>query len=214
MRPSRALSAAAGLAVVAVTALHAWAGVPTDQVKRAVDRIVAVLQDPALKAETRAKERRAAIREAASSIFEFDETARRALGRHWQRLSEQDRAEFVPLFTDLLEKSYISKIEQYSGEKISYVGESVDPGGEIAAVKTIFTTRKGQDVPIEYHLLKRGDRWLIYDVFVEGISLVANYRTQFDKIIQTSSYQELVRRMRAGAAEIPAPGSATKGKRS
>ena len=214
MRPSRSLSAVAAIAIVAVTALHAWAGAPTDQVKTAVDRIVTVLQDPALKSEARVKDRRAAVREAASSIFDFEETARRALGRHWQRLSEQDRAEFVPLFADLLEKSYISKIEQYSGEKISYVGESIDPGGEIATVKTTFTTKKGQDVPIEYHLLKRGDRWAIYDVFVEGISLVANYRTQFDKIIQTSSYQELVRRMRAGAADIPAPAAAGKGKRS
>ncbi|HET7876719.1 MAG TPA: ABC transporter substrate-binding protein [Methylomirabilota bacterium] len=214
VRPSRSLGAAVGLALVALSGSHAWAGVPTDQVKAAVERIITVLQDPALKPEAKAKERRAAIREAAGNIFDFDETARRALGRHWQRLSEQDRAEFVPLFTDLLERSYISKIEQYSGERISYVGESVDPGGELATVKTIFTTKKGQDVPIEYHLRRQGDRWLVYDVFVEGISLVANYRTQFDKIIQTSSYQELVRRMRAGAAEVPAPGAATKGKRS
>ncbi len=215
MCPSRSLSAAVGIALTALIGLAAppaWAGAPTDQVKASVDRIIGVLQDPALKSESRAKDRRTAIRGAASQIFDFEETAKRAMGRHWQQLSDQDRAEFVPLFADLLERSYISKIEQYSGEKINYVGESVDPAGDIATVKTSFTTKKGQDVPIEYHLHRRGDRWAIYDVFIEGVSLVSNYRTQFDKIIQTSSYQELVRKMRAGSAEIPAPGASPKGK--
>jgi phospholipid transport system substrate-binding protein len=213
VRSSRSLSAAVGLALIAAIGLAAppvWAGAPTDQVKASVDQIIGVLHDPALKAPARAEDRRAAIRGAASQIFDFEEIAKRAMGRHWQPLSDQDRAEFVPLFTDLLERSYISKIEQYSGEKIGYLGESVDSAGDIASVKTRFTTKKGQDVPIDYHLRRRGDRWAIYDVFIEGVSLVSNYRTQFDKIIQTSSYQELVRKMRA--AEIPTPGAATKGK--
>ncbi len=217
MRPSRYLSVAVGIAFAGFTAIQAWAGAPTDQVKTSVDQIIKVLQDPALKSDAKAKDRRAAIRGAAGTIFDFQETAKRALGRHWQGLTEQQRSEFVPLFTDLIERSYISKIEQYSGEKISYVGESVDPGGEIATVKTSFTTKKGADVPIDYHLLRRGDRWYIYDVFVEGISLVSNYRTQFDKIIQTSSYQELVRRIKAGQADIAAPGGSSpkaKGSRS
>jgi phospholipid transport system substrate-binding protein len=212
MRRSSSLNAALAITLIVsigLAAPPAWAGAPTEQVKAAVDQMIGILRDPALKLEARAKDRRAAIRGVASQIFDFEETAKRAMGRHWQQLSDQERAEFVPLFTDLLERSYISKIEQYSGEKINYVGESVDPGGDIATVKTSFTTKKGQDVPIEYHLLRRGDRWAIYDVFIEGISLVSNYRTQFDKIIQTSSYQELVRRMRAGSAEVPAPGAAT-----
>ena len=189
MRLSRALGAAVGIALIASIGLAAppvWAGAPTEQLKASVDRMIGILQDPALKPPAKAEDRRAAIRGAASQVFDFEETAKRAMGRHWQELSNQDRAEFVPLFTDLLERSYISKIEQYSGEKINYVGESVDPAGDIATVKTSFTTKKGQDVPIEYHLHRRGDRWVIYDVFIEGVSLVSNYRTQFDKIIQTS----------------------------
>ena len=212
MRPSRSLSAAVGFALIGLIALAgqpAEAGAPTDQVKASVDRIIAILQDPALKSEARSKHRRVAIREVASNIFDYPEMTKRALGRHWQRLSEADRAEFVPLFTDLLERSYISRIEQYSGEKIAYGKEAVDPAGEFATVKTTFTPAKGPEVPIEYHLIRRGDRWVIYDVFVEGVSLVANYRTQFDKIIQTASYQELVRRLRAGQADIPAPGAST-----
>lgn len=209
MHPSRCWSGAVGIALIALIAVQARAGVPTEQIKASVDQIIRILQDPALKSEARAKDRRAAIRGAANNLFDFQETAKRALGRHWQRLSEQDRAEFVPLFTDRLERSYIARIEQYSGEKIGYVGEAVDPGGEVATVKTTFTTKRGAEVPIDYHLLRRGDRWMIYDVFVEGVSLVANYRTQFDKIIQTSSSQELVRRMRAGQGDIPAPGATT-----
>ncbi|MBI2527941.1 MAG: ABC transporter substrate-binding protein [Candidatus Rokubacteria bacterium] len=213
MKPRRRLAGAVAIAVLAAAVAPAWAGAPTDQVRASVDRIIGILQDPALKSSAKTKERRAAIREAADTIFDFRETARRALGRHWQSVGEQDREEFVPLFTDLLERSYTSKIEQYSGEKISYVGESVDPGGEAAMVKTIFTTKAGAAVPINYSLLRRGDRWLVYDVFVEGVSLVANYRSQFDRIIQTASYQELVRRMKAGQADVPAPGGASpKGK--
>lgn len=217
MRAFRFLSLAVAIACIALAAVEARAGAPTAQVRAAVDQIIRIAQDPALKSEASAKERRAAIRQVAKTVFDFPETARRALGRHWPSLSEKDRAEFVPLFTDLLERAYVIKIERYSGEKISYVGESVEPGGERATVKTAFTTQKGTEVPINYHLLRRGDRWLIYDVFVEGVSLVANYRTQFDKIIRAASYRELVRRMKAGQAEITAPTATTakeKGSRS
>ncbi|MGH7403709.1 MAG: ABC transporter substrate-binding protein [Candidatus Rokuibacteriota bacterium] len=179
----------------------AEAGAPTDQLRTSVDHIVKVLEDPALRAEARAKERRAAIRKEAEVVFDFGETAKRALGRHWQGLSEKDQREFTSLFTDLIERAYISKIERYSGERIAYAAESVDGG--LATVRTRFVTRKGTEIPVDYRMQQRGDRWLVYDVAVEGVSLVNNYRTQFDKIIQTSSYAELVRRMKA--AEVGAP---------
>ena len=202
-----AVLATAGLAVL--VASTTWAGVPTDQVKASVDRVLKILRDPKLKSEAMQRERRLEIRQAADSIFDFRETAKRALGRHWRGLSKNDQLEFVPLFAELLQRAYLSKIERYSGENIGYVGESVDPGGEYAVVRTIFTTRKGVEVPIDYHLLRNDDRWLVYDVFVESVSLVANYRAQFDQIIATSSYRELVRRMKAGNG-IPAPGGATR----
>ena len=202
-----AVLATAGLAVL--VASTTWAGVPTDQVKASVDQVLKILRDPKLKSEAMQRERRLEIRQAADNIFDFRETAKRALGRHWRGLSKNDQLEFVPLFAELLQRAYLSKIERYSGENIGYVGESVDPGGEYAVVRTIFTTRKGVEVPIDYHLLRNDDRWLVYDVFVESVSLVANYRAQFDQIIATSSYRELVRRMKAGNG-IPAPGGATR----
>jgi phospholipid transport system substrate-binding protein len=182
---------------------EAGAGEPTDQLRASVDQIIKVLDDPALKSESKAAERRAAVRKEAVVVFDFTETAKRALGRHWQGLSAQDRQEFTALFTDLIERAYLSKIERYSGEKIAYTGEAVDSG--LATVRTRFVTNQGTEVPIDYRMQQKGDRWLVYDVSIEGVSLINNYRTQFDKIIQTSSYAELVRKLKA--ADVPAPAS-------
>ena len=202
----RARGAAAGLVICAPMVgapASADAGAPTDQLRSSVDQMVKVLDDPALKADSRAQDRRAAIRKEAQVVFDFGETAKRALGRHWQGLSEKDRQEFTGLFTDLIERAYISKIERYSGERIAYAGESVEGG--LATVRTRFVTKQGTEIPVDYRMQQRGDRWLVYDVMVEGVSLINNYRTQFDKIIQTSSYAELVRKMKA--AEVSAPAS-------
>ena len=197
------------LILVVLVGLAVWApaparaGAPTDQLKASVEQIVKVLEDPVLRAGARAQERRAAIRKEAAGVFDFTETAKRALGRHWQGLSDKDRQEFTALFTDLIERAYVSKIERYSGERIAYAGESVDSG--LATVRTRFVTKQGTEIPVDYRMQQRGDRWLVYDVSVEGVSLINNYRTQFDKIIQTSSYAELVRKMKA--AELAAPAS-------
>ena len=173
---------------------EARAAGPTDQLKSAIDRVVKTIEDSTLKGEDKIPERRRAVRKVANDIFDWNEIARRSLARHWQPLAEQQRAEFVALFADLLERSYISKIELYGGEKILYTGERAD--GDLATVSTKIATKNGTEVPIDYRLLKRGDRWLVYDVNIEGVSLVSNYRTQFNKIIQTASYNDLIQRMK------------------
>jgi len=137
----------------------ATAGLPTDQLRVSVDHVLAVLQDPSLRPESKAAERRAAIRHDADAVFDFTEMSRRALGRHWQELNESQQQEFVTLFADLLERAYVSKIEQYSGEKIDYVGESVE--GDMATVKTQIVTKQATQVPLDYRLLNKGDRWLV-----------------------------------------------------
>jgi phospholipid transport system substrate-binding protein len=178
----------------------AEAGVPSDQLRSQVDRVLKVLEDAELKKEPRAKERRAAVRKIANEIFDFGETARRSLGRHWQGRTPAEQQEFVQLFSDLLERTYISRVELYGGEKIVYAGDSIE--GDQAKVQTKIQTRSGSDIPVEYRMHRKGDRWLVYDVIIEGVSLVANYRTQFNKIIQTSSYGELVKKMKTKQEEL------------
>jgi phospholipid transport system substrate-binding protein len=192
--------ALAGALVVGMSSAPAAAGVPTDQLKGAVERVLKTLDDPALKGEARLPERRVAVRKIANEIFDFSEIAKRSMARHWQPLSEAQRTEFVGLFAELLERSYISKIETYGGEKIQYTAERAD--GDLATVSTRIITKNGTEVPVDYRMIKRADRWLVYDVSIEGVSLVSNYRTQFNKIIQTSSYNELVSKLRNKQDEL------------
>ncbi len=190
--------ATAGLLVLS-TVQGGWAATAQEQLKGAIDRVVSTLDSPAMKGEGKAAERRDAVRQIANEIFDFGEIARRSLGRYWQPLSDAQRTEFVGLFGDLLERSYISKIELYGGEKIVYSGERMD--GDLAIVSTKIITKNGTEVPIDYRLFRRGDRWMVYDVNIEGISLVSNYRTQFNKIIQSNGYNTLVDRMKAKQTE-------------
>jgi len=181
--------AAAGLVILAAAA-PAWAGAPTEQVRQYTDQVRRILDDPAL----RSTDKRAAVRKVAVEIFDVNETARRALGPHWQARSATERNEFVQLFADLLERTYISKIDLYRGERLFYTSEAVD--GEFATVRAKVVTNKGVEVPVEARMLRRGDHWLIYDIAIENVSLISNYRTQFDRIIRTASYGELVRKLK------------------
>ena len=176
------------------------AGQPTDQLRTQIDRVIQVLEDPELKKESTVKARRAAVRKIANDIFDFSETAKRSLARHWPPRTPAEREEFIALFTDLLERSYISKIEVYGGEKIGYLGETID--GDLATVRTKITTKQQTDIPVDYRMLVRGEKWLVYDIIIEGVSLIANYRVQFNKIITTSSYQELVKKMKTKQEEF------------
>ena len=190
----RALTLTAILALV--TAGTAVAGEPTDQVRRSVDEVLKIVQS-----QPDGPARRTAVRQAANRLFDFEETAKRALGPHWQQRTPAEHEEFVRLFSDLLEAAYVGKIDLYQGEKITYVGETVD--GDQATVKTRIVTKQGNEVPVDYRLSREKDGWRVYDVIIEGVSLVADYRTQFNKIIQTSSYDDLVKRMRAKDFSAP-----------
>ena len=181
------------LALGLTVAREAVAGQPSDQLRSRIDRVIGILDDGALKGRPEA--RRSALRGAASEIFDFTEITRRALGRHWQAATPAEREELTRLLTTLLERAYLGRIEQYSGERIVVAGDAID--GELATVRTKLVSKGGVEIPVDYRLYRAGDRWLAYDVAVEGVSLVANYRAQFNKIIQTSSAQALVKRLRA-----------------
>ena len=194
MTPRRAMTLAAALLVAVSLQPRAWAGEPSDQLFAGIDRVLQVLEDPAMKPEAKAAERRAAIRRIASDIFDIEEISRRTLGRHWQVLTEVERAEFVQAFGDLLRRSYFMKIDGQSVEKIALVGEAIDD--DQAIVRTTIKTRQGTEIPVDYHMTRRGDRWRAYDVAIAGVSLVANYRSQFERVIQRTSYQHLVKQVR------------------
>ena len=198
MRGMLAFVVGLALAIAPGPATPAQAGPPTEHLRGQIDRVLKVLDDPGLKRDEPA--RRVAVRKIADEIFDFSETAKRSLARHWQPRTPAERDEFTKLFADLLERSYISKIELYGGEKIAYVNDVIE--GDQALVRTHIITKNATQVPVDYRMLKKGERWLVYDVVIEGVSLVANYRTQFNKIIQTSSYTELVKKMKAKQEEF------------
>jgi len=173
----------------------ALAGEPTDQIRGAIDRGIAILQRPDLKAKEKREERREALRKELFPYFHFEEMAKRSLGVHWKDRTPREREEFTRLFRDLLENAYAGKIEGYKGEKILYRKESVDL--PYAEVNTVIVTLQGDEIPVDYRVLKDGARWRIYDIVIEGVSLVNNYRSQFAGILQKSSYPELVRRLKS-----------------
>ena len=176
------------------------AGIPTDQLRGATDRVLKVLQDPELKQAARGEARRQQIRAIADEIFDWQETGKRALARHWPGRSPKEQQEFSTLFADLVEQSYIGKIERYAGERVVYAGETVE--GDQATVRTKLITKSNTEIPVDYRMQKDGDRWRAYDVVIEGVSLVSNYRTQFNRIIQQSGYGELVSKLRAKQEEL------------
>lgn len=180
-------------------AVSGWAGEPIDQIKQTTDAILSIVSDPALKIPSKAEERRRRIRNAVDQRFDWEEMARRSLGRHWAQRTSEEKKEFVPLFADLLDRTYMEKIEGYSGEKVQYEGDTLEGG--YAAVRVKIVTKKNVDIPVEYRLQKKGNNWLVYDVSIEGVSLVNNYRTQFNSIIVGSSYADLVKRLKAKVAE-------------
>jgi phospholipid transport system substrate-binding protein len=170
------------------------AGEPTDQVKETVDAVMKILNDKELRKPEKEKERHASIRQTVLKRFDFEEMAKRSLAANWKDRTPAEQKEFVALYSDLLENTYIRKIERFENERVVYHDEKID--GEYAAVKTKIVDKKGLSIPVEYRILKKKDRWEVYDIIIEGVSLVNNYRTQFTQIIRSSSYNDLVKRLR------------------
>jgi len=174
----------------------------TDEVKQTVDQVVSIVSDSNLKKPQNEAKRRAALKSAISRIFDYGEMAKRSLGVHWKGRSRSEHKEFVDLFASLLENSYANKIESYHNEKILYDKEIVD--GDYAEVRSRIVTAKTDEYSLNYRLLKEGNRWMVYDVVIEGVSLVSNYRSQFNKIIVNQGYGELVNKLKAKSDEIAA----------
>jgi phospholipid transport system substrate-binding protein len=180
-------------------AFPAWAGVPTEKVKETADKIIAIVGDPSLKDPAKVTQRRERIRRTVDELCDWEEMSRRSLGRHWAQRTEQEKKEFVHLFGQLLERTYIDKVEGYSGEKVNYLGERVD--GDYAEVDVKIVTNKNTEIPVIYRLRAKDQRWWVYDMVIEGVSLVNNYRTQFSDILAKSSFEGLMKKLREKSAE-------------
>ena len=172
----------------------ALAGEATDQVKQTVDAVMDVLNNKELKRPENRELRRKKIREIVNKRFDFEEMAKRSLALNWSKRTPDEKKEFVALFSDLLENTYIKKIERYENEKVVYLDESIT--GQYAVVRTKIVKTQEAEIPVEYRIFKKTNKWEVYDIIVEGVSLVNNYRSQFSQIIRSSSYEELVKRLK------------------
>lgn len=166
-----------------------WAGEPLDVVKKAAEAAIAVLRDPRLKAPDQKTERIERLKEIINPIFDYEEMARRSLGQHWRRRTSAERQEFAGLFHAFLEKVYSDRVDLYDGQKVTFGREIIDQN--YAQVESTLITSKGEEVSVVYRLKRTQGRWKVYDAVVENISIVNNYRSQFDRVISKSSYEEL-----------------------
>jgi phospholipid transport system substrate-binding protein len=186
---------------LALAAANAVAESPTAQIKATVDQVITVLSDPRLRAVDRRAERQKLLRELIYTRFDFQEMAKRSLGAQWRRRTPNEQRQFVALFRDLLEKAYLGRIESYGNERFVYINEKIDdPYAEVAST---IVTNTNEEFSIRYRLLRAGEQWKIYDVIVEDISLVNNYRAQFNRILSQSPYEELIRRMKSKLSDKP-----------
>lgn len=173
---------------------------PTQVVRAATEQVLQIVQDGQLAAPVAQDQRRLEVQRIADRLFDFHEMSRRSLALHWRDRTPQEQAEFVAVFKRLLGRAYIGRLENYAGEQIVYLTEHVE--GEFATVRSKIVTGRGAEIPVDYRLHQVGARWVVYDVAVSGVSFVANYRGQFDRIIRSSSYATLIRDLKAKYAEM------------
>lgn len=199
--------------LMVASAMAATDAGPRQVVETAVTRVIAALEAVQFQqpAEERGSRRHIGqlyqeLKQVADELFDFDEMARRALSRHWAARSPEERAEFIRLFTRMLERAYLGRIEAYAGETIVYLGETIEP--PYASVRSRVITRRSE-TPLDYRLHLRNGRWRVYDISIDGVSFVATYRSQFDRVIRQESYATLLEslRKRSGGLADSEPGA-------
>ena len=176
------------------TGVPSMAGEPTEQIKQTTDKILSILADPNLKNPARAEERKQSVRRTIDERFDWEELARRSLAQYWVQRTPDEKKEFIQLYRELLARTYLTKVQDYSGETVRYVGETIE--SDYATVRVKILTSKNTEIPVDYRVMKKETQWLVYDLSIEGVSLVNNYRSQFNSILQKSSYQELVKKLK------------------
>jgi len=174
---------------------------PTSDVKKTVDEVVRIVASKETKQNE--QKRRQALKRTISAIFDYGEMAKRSLGKHWNQRTPAEKKQFTDLFATLLENSYAGKIESYNNEKIVYIKETVD--NNYAEVRSKVVTAKRDEFSLDYRMINENGKWMVYDVVIEGVSLVSNYRSQFNRIITAHGYPELVKKLQTKSDELKAP---------
>ncbi|WP_455389751.1 MlaC/ttg2D family ABC transporter substrate-binding protein [Petrachloros mirabilis] len=184
---------------VGLAAQTTWAGGATEAMKGTIDEVLRILQDKNLKQPEKSEERRKLLEQVVGERFDYSEMSRRALGAPWAKLSDKEKEEFVGLFQTLLVNSYADKVETYSGEGVEYINERTEK--DYAEVRTKVLTGK-TEIPLDYRLLFKASVWRVYDVVVDGVSLVNNYRGQFTKILRSGTFADLLDQLRKKSDKI------------
>jgi len=199
---------ALAVVVIFVGALHfvapsiTLAATATESVKGTIDKVLHILQDKEMRKAERTEERRQLIEKTIGDRFGWEEMAKRTLSGQWAKMTDAQRREFVDLFRTLLTNTYIGRIETYSGEQIQYINERLQDG--FAEVRTKVSSGK-TEFPMDYRLLNKSGDWHVYDIVLDGVSLVANYRGQFSKILHSTGYEDLVEKLRTKSEKITTP---------
>jgi phospholipid transport system substrate-binding protein len=188
------LTLTAGM-LLAMTSLATAGASPTESVRVSVDSILALLQDKEMDKTTR----REKIGEVISERFDFRAMSQRTLATNWKSTSKEQRQEFVQLFSKLIENTYIGRVEAYTDEKVDYPGEKVK--GKKAVVETLILTASA-DIPVNYKVYQKNDKWWVYDVVIEGISLISNYRSSYQEIVKKEGFDGLIAKMKAKIKEL------------
>lgn len=187
---------AAAVVLLLVLVPGVWAQQEALQaVKGHVDNVLKVLRNPAFKGPKGEKEKEARIVAEGDKLFDYVELSKRTLGLSWNKFSQEQRREFVKLYKKLLQDTYVDRITAYTDEKINFT-EAVPIGGGAVEVRSVVTTKQGQQVPIYYRAMSEGGQWRVYDVIIEGVSLIANYRSQFREILANQGPDALLATLR------------------
>ena len=194
---SKLLACLTGIFILSLSSLL-WAGKPMDEIRVAVTQALQILKEPEMRSNHERKALDTRLEKIIDPVFDFREMAKRSLGIHWRDLTPGEQQEFVPLFKDFLSSVYLGRIGFYNGEKVVFTGDTV--GDNYAEIDTRVVAKNGDQFPVVYMMKRNGGDWKIYDVVVDNVSIDNNYRSQFDRVISTSSYQELVKRLKEKVA--------------
>jgi len=180
---------------LAFTAMTFAGNSPIDVVRTSVDAVLAILDNEQLNYE----DKRTQISVIVKERFDFRAMSQRTLATNWNKTTDEEKEKFVDLFSQLIENSYVGKIDSYTNERVDYPGEKVS--GRKAVVETLIITSSA-DIPVDYRLYQKGDQWLVYDVIIEGVSLISNYRSSYQEIMKKEGFDGLLAKMRAKIDEL------------